>query len=297
MGEPVAISKIITEGGQKLPEPEVIDYSNQAEVDQYLKKEFPQIQPTDLDFYKGKLHAYEIAAHRLKQEQAEAEKIKRHQMHVRMWTFEEMAEKALLHGKTIGKSEGFEFKLDENNQGVFDLLCLYFTNDKRFEDHGIGDRNYSLNKGIWLQSPDRGTGKSVLLRSFFLNKRSCFGYKHTGELAAMFQKKGFEGIDDYIGLIQQPPSAMNFYQSEAGFMYDELFGETMVNHMGSQLSISSYIINKLYDFSSADKSKKWKFHCTSNAAGVDIERIAGKTFRSRMPDMFNLINLNGPDRR
>lgn len=214
-----------------------------------------------------------------------------------MWSPEQMSEFALNVGKTIGISQGFDFVLDHYNKPVFDLLCLYFTNNPIFETHGINGKNYSLKKGIWLQSAIRGSGKSILLKCFYINKRSCFGYKHTTELAVLFQKNAFEGIDPFIGTLPQAPSALNFYQNECGFMYDELFGEEKVNHMGSPLILSSYILNKLYDFSNNFKEKKWKFHCTSNAAGEDIEKIAGKTFRSRMPDLFNLIKLDGPDRR
>jgi hypothetical protein len=274
-----------------------IDYDNSTWVDEYLQKEFSGVVPTSKDFFKGKIHAYKIAAERLKKEHEEKAAVKRRELFTRMWTVEEMAEMALLNGKAIGLSEGFDFVVDNNNKHVFDLLCLYFTNNKQFEDYGIGDKKYSLDKGIWLQSPLRGTGKSVMLRSFYINRRSCYGYKHTTELAVLFQKKGFEAIDHLIGLLPQPPSPLNFYQNEIGFMYDELFGEEKVNHMGSPLSISGYIINKLYDFSNSVKNKKWKFHCTSNTDGADIETIAGKNYRSRMADMFNLIKLEGEDRR
>jgi hypothetical protein len=276
---------------------EVIDYENEQFITKYLAEEFPDIAPTAEDFFKGKLHAYKLAAERLRAQQEEDKRRERLMEYTRMWSAEEMARRAMENGIMIGLQEGFKFQLDDFNKPVFDLLCLYFTNDPRFELHEFNGKPYSLKKGIWLQSGVRGSGKSVLLKSFYINKRSCFGYKHTTELAAYFQKAGFDGIDPYIGLLPQPPSPLNFYQGEIGFMYDELFGEEKVNHMGSPLLISSYILNKLYDFSNNHRDKKFKFHCTSNADGNDIEQIAGKTFRSRMPDMFNLIKLDGPDRR
>lgn len=281
----------------KQKEQAAINFDNSAEVDTYLQKEFSGVLPSPKDFFKGKLYAYKIAAERLKKNQEEKASKERWELFTRMWTAQEMAKNAIENGKAIGLSEGFDFVIDEKNKYVFDLLCLYFTNDPRFENYGIGDKKYSLNKGIWLQSPTRGTGKSVMLRCFYINKRSCYGYKHTTELAVLFQKRGFEAIDYLIGLLPQPASPLNFYQNEIGFMYDELFGEEKVNHMGSPLSISGYIINKLYDFSNSIKNKKWKFHCTSNADGADIEVMAGKNYRSRMADMFNLIKLEGEDRR
>lgn len=283
----------------KLPEPAAIDFSDHKEVDRILAKEFHGVVRNAKEIYLGKLHSYQLAAKRILEEDREKRRKERLEYFTKMWDYSQMKEKAIETGKIIGVSENFNFVIDENNQHAFHLLCLYFTNDKKFEEYGIGDKKYSLNKGIWLQSPTRGTGKTVLLRCFYMNKRCCFGYKHTRELATMFQKDGFEAIDPYINTLPQIASTWNFYQSDVGMMYDELFtGEDKVNHMGSPLFISDYIINSLYDFSSSkNKNQKWKFHCTSNSSGEDIEKIAGKNYRSRMIDMFNLIKLDGPDRR
>lgn len=222
-----------------------------------------------------------------------------------MWTYDEMRKKAIEVGKLIAIAEDFKdgFLIDKENDEAFHLLCLYFTNDPKFEDYGLKDANgnivkkYSLKKGIWLQSSERGIGKSTLLKCFMNNKRCCFGYKSTHELAAAFQKNGFGAIDFFMSTIPQPATASNFYQSEAGFLYDELFGEKRVNAHGTQLLISEYIINSLYDFSNNKKGQLWKFHCTSNGSGEDIEKISGVTYRSRMPDMFNLIQMGGKNRR
>lgn len=283
----------------KLPEPEAIDFSDHVAIDKMLREEFPDVKRTAKEIYLGKLHSYQLAARRTLEEQKERRKKERIEYFTKMWSYEQMQERAIETGKMIGISENFDFVIDAHNREAFHLLCLYFTNDKKFEQYGIGDKKYSLNKGIWLQSPTRGTGKTVLLRCFYMNKRCCFGYKHTRELAVMFQKNGFQAIDPFIGTLPQLSTPENFYQTEAGMMYDELFtGEDKVNHMGSPLFISDYIINSLYDFStSKNKNNKWKFHCTSNSSGEDIENIGGKNYRSRMADMFNLIKMDGPDRR
>ena len=243
--------------------------------------------------------AYQSAARRIDMEQKEQERKDRIAYMTSMWTYDQMYQTALDMGKMIAISEKFKngFILDDDNRKVFELLCLYFTNDPKFEDHGINGTSYSLNKGIWLQSDVRGSGKSTLLRCFSTNKRLCFGYKHTTELQNLYQQKGFAGLDYFIGTIPQSLGALNFYQKEAGFMYDELFGDNKVNFMGNPLLVSEYIINKLYDFSTNMKGEMWKIHCTSNADGDDIETISGKSYRSRMPDMFNMIKLGGKNRR
>ena len=79
-----------------------------------------------------------------------------------MWTFDEMWDAAYAYGKSIGQTEGFEFVIDDANRQAFELLCLYFTNDKRFEDYDFMGVKYDLNKGLWLQS-----GVRVPVNQFF----------------------------------------------------------------------------------------------------------------------------------
>ena len=282
-----------------LPEKGGIDYDDAMACRQYLEKEFPGIKPTSKEIFDGMLSAYKAAVLRMENEEKQRKMEERRQSITRMWTYEEMWQVALLNGKAIAVAEDFRngFVIDEYNKPVFHLLCLYFTNDKRFEEYGLDGVPYSLNKGIWLQSTERGSGKSTLLKCFRINKRCCFGYQHTTELGNKFQRQGYSGIDPFLDEIPQPSSASNFYQRSAGMMYDEMFGEGKVNHMGTPLMVSEYIINKLYDFSTNKKGNLWKFHCTSNSSGEDIERISGLTYRSRMPDMYNLIKLSGPNRR
>lgn len=276
-----------------------LSFSSIDEILAFLQTQFPDVEPTMEDHYKSLLTSFEFAAKRLIEKKKQQLEKERREMITKMWTYQQMYDRAYQAGKLIAIAENFrkDFVIDQYNEKAFHLLCLYFTNDPRFEEEQEDGMQYSLQKGIWLQSSVRGSGKSTLLKCFRINKRCCFGYKHTAELANAFQKKGYDAIDYFIGTIPQPVSASNFFQNHAGFMYDELFGEGKVNHMGTPLMVSEYIINSLYDFSDNKKGEMWKFHVTSNASGQDIENISGKTYRSRMPDMFNLIKLDGPNRR
>lgn len=276
---------------------EVIDYENEQEVSSFFIQQFPEVKPTAKEFFNGKMKAYELAANRMLEEKKEADRQRRREMITRPWSYAEMKQKAMEVGSAIGIQNGFKFEIDEHKEEVFHLLCLYFTNDPEFEQHGIGSMKYSLKKGIWLQSGQRGVGKSTMLQAFQFNKRSCYGYKHTRELVNVYAKYGYSILDKFIG--PQPTSAtpMNFYQGYCGFMYDELFNEETANHYGSPLKVSEYIINRLYDFSDNHKANRFMFHCTSNCDGEEIEKIAGKNYRSRMAEMFNLIKMDGPDMR
>lgn len=245
------------------------------------------------------LQAFKSAANRQLEQQKENQKQERVKQHQVMWTYEEMKEQALATGQEIANMENWSkpFTIDEHNKEAFHLLCLFFTNNPEFENYGNDGKKYDLNKGIWLQSDVRGSGKTKLLQAFRINKRMCFGYVHTAQLGNLFVRSGFPGIDPYMSTTAQPPTGINFYQQEAGFMYDEMFSEGTFNGWGTQLFPSQYIITSLYDFSNNKKGQLWKFHITSNFDGNDIENVAGKNIRSRIPDMFNLIKLGGVNRR
>lgn len=299
MAEPRRIGDLVQRPNpvQTSPEREAIDYVNEAECDAYLAEKFPGIHPTPRDYFFGKIRAYEIAVERadaIRKQEIQRRKVEQLKA---MWTFDEMWDAAYSYGKSIGQTEGFEFVIDDANRQAFELLCLYFTNDKRFEDYDFMGVKYDLNKGLWLQSGVRGSGKSVLLRCFTLNKRACLAYKHTSELANLYSRNGYPAIDPFTKPLPLSPSPINFYQDQAAIIYDELFGESKANYMGNPLNISEYIINALYDFSNGQRGKKYLSHCTSNCDGSEIEQKSGKNYRSRMADMFNLIKLDGPDRR
>lgn len=266
--------------------------------DEWFKNKFPGITPNDIEINRGKLFTYQLAAERQLTEQREARARQRREMLITPWTYEQMKSKAIEAGKLIGVEKGFDFVIDDENSYAFHLLCLFFTNDPAFEEEGIetskGLVPFSLKKGIWLQSSTRGTGKSVLLQCFRQNKRSCFAYKHTRDLAQLYQSGGYSAIEAYTGPIRQPATVYNFYQEWMGLMFDDLFTEPIVNYMGSPCNISQHLISTLYDVRNVDKSM---FHCTSNCDGQEIEKVAGTNYRSRMSDMFNLIKLEGQDRR
>lgn len=281
------------------PERAATEFKSLSEMRAYLTGQFPEVTPTAAEYYSGMLQAFKTAEIRL-QKDKEADRKQEYLNSLKeMWTYEQMKEQALATGKLISEKEkwGKPFVIDQHNEHVFHLLCLYFTNNPEFEKHGHEGVAYSLNKGIWLQSDIRGSGKTILLQCFRINKRLCFGYVHTTQLGNLFVRSGFPGIDPYMTTTAQPATAFNFAQTEAGFMYDEMFSEDVFNGWGTQLYPSKYIVNSLYDFSTNKKGQLWKFHITSNYDGNDIEKVAGKTIRSRMPDMWNLIKLGGINRR
>jgi exoribonuclease R len=161
MPEPKSLADAIKNLNIEREQPKGKSYSSIQQVEE----EFKHIELTEQERVMGLLHAYGIAAERLEKERKERNKQAQIAEAKRLWSYEELRLIAFERGRVIGQQEGFEFVLDDFNEHVFHLLCLYFTNDPAFEEevNGAGVP-YSLNKGIWLQSPLRGTGKTVLLR-------------------------------------------------------------------------------------------------------------------------------------
>jgi hypothetical protein len=58
---------------------------------------------------------------------------------------------------------------------------------------------------------------------------------------------------------------------------------------------SEKVVKSIYDIHKGQDY--WKFHITSNYDGQAIEDKVGATSRSRMIEMFNMIKLEGVDRR
>lgn len=196
----------------------------------------------------------------------------------------------------------FRFELDEHNTEVFELLCLYFSDNPEFEKHGFKDpdgnvvQQYSLSKGICLHSVERGTGKTVLMELFSQNKKNCFVVIPSEKIASFFQAQGDEIILRFSAPWFAEQDARFFYQSPIGVCFDDLGDEQEKLHYGNRMNVMYRILTRIYS-DDPDKSYFKYFHATTNLTGREIELKYDKRVRSRMREMFNWIVLRGKDRR
>jgi hypothetical protein len=289
--------------GEQMPtEQEEFKFNSLGEIVTHFKSLYSGIIPNPNEYTIAIADAFKMAEKRLENERKVQAKLSMIEHSKKMFTFDEMKKLAISVGKRMGELKGYNFEIDDYNKHQFDLLCYYFTNDPKFEEYGLEidgviQQKYDLKKGIWIQSDTRGTGKSELINCFKFNKRQSFNYVHTAEMRKNFQQDGYDGIEFFMKEKEVYACNSNFHQSKNGWLYDELFAENKANYMGTPEVISEYIINTLYDFSQNHRGNFWKFHCTSNGDGKFIEEKNGKNYRSRMSEMFNMIKLDGPDRR
>ena len=261
-----------------------------------VRQAFAHIPLTDEEEAMALLNAYKLKAEKLKVQEDERRRRERKEAIRRMWTADECFEYAYSCGKAIGEQRGFDFVLDENNEAVFNLLTLYFSNDPRFEQQAYFGKPYSLKKGICLLSPIRGNGKTTLLDCFMYNKKGCFAKWSTKQLVKMYEKGGLEAIERFMWLLPIVPSPMHFYQERAGIHYDDFGDEPEVMHMGNRRLVSNMIINSIYDDHPNERCFHM-FHISMNYKWSEFEQRFGSNAASRMEEMFNLIPLPGESRR
>lgn len=207
-----------------------------------------------------------------------------------------------MHIKERAKALPFYFEADQDNRFVIELLCLYFSNNPDFEKHGFKDKDgniiqqYSLGKGICLHSQERGTGKTVLMDLFSINRRSCFVVMSTAKISRFFESDGDKIINRFSVPWACERSPMYFYQSPIGICFDDLGDEEVKNHYGNRENVMNRILTAIYG-DHPDHTVFPFFHATTNLTGDEIEQKYDKRVRSRMREMFNWIELPGKDRR
>jgi hypothetical protein len=181
------------------------------------------------------------------------------------------------------------FQLTAHNQAIFNLLCLYFTNDPRFEAKGeeLG-YNYSLTKGLLLFGPV-GCGKTTLMRLFARNPRQPFGVLAARHVATRFSEQGPVGLEVY------------FEAASTGVCFDDLGNEAMpVKHYGNETNALSDVLLARYDEFQSGRLPGTMTHLTTNLPtmseqqvdgtfSLSMDQCYGNRVRSRMRELLNPI--------
>lgn len=177
------------------------------------------------------------------------------------------------------------FQIDQYTKDILDQLLYYFTDDARFK----GD----LNKGLYLFG-NPGTGKSSMMRVLSKNSKQPFAFKSCIDISRMYSNEGYPAIEKYMKMLNVD-TLRNLGFNEIGWCFDDLGFEEKGKHYGKETEVMTEILEKIYN----NKFMIGKIHVTSNISGDEVEVRYGNRIRSRMREMFNLIqfNPNSPDRR
>lgn len=181
------------------------------------------------------------------------------------------------------------FVLDEFNENIFEMLCMYFTADPGFE---FQNDNFSLDKGIMLYGPV-GCGKTTMIKMFQMNSYKPFIVNPCRLIADEYAKDGSDALNKYSELQAVYPQ-QTFGIEAIGRLYDDLGTEDNKSHFGNKVNVMQDIFYKIYE-----NELTGMFHVTTNITGDQIGEFYGVRIKSRIREMYNVIQFNGksPDRR
>jgi DNA replication protein DnaC len=188
----------------------------------------------------------------------------------------------------------YDVKIDEFNRKEISLLAQYFNDDADFEKDG---RN--LNKGLLLMG-NIGCGKTFLMKCFCNSPKQNYSVVRANEITEQF--KVFQSLrkndeqDLFLKFNRTTRSKTGIFNRQDGYgwCFDDLGTEGQVISFGQNYNVFQEIFERAYH-----EGFMPNIHVTTNLTGDEIEQKYGKRIRSRMREMFNVIdfNENAPDRR
>lgn len=161
----------------------------------------------------------------------------------------------------------------DDTSRLIKVVCFFLSNDKRFES----ELGYSLNKGLWLRGIS-GLGKTYLLTCLKDNLIKPINIYSMVDIYQTVKDEGGFKIDysklvyiDDVGT-EENPVVKNF-GTEINFFKDFIEGYYIKSIRFDRLIVST------------------------NNNFVEIEEKYGSRVRSRLKDMFNIIDVTGQDLR
>lgn len=169
---------------------------------------------------------------------------------------------------------GRDLIIHNDNTALIKTLCFFLSNDPRFET----ELNYSFQKGLLIRGVS-GLGKTHLVRCLEKNEISPILVLSLLEIAEEVKAEG--------EFIVELGSNKMIYLDDVGTE------EHIVNHFGTKINWFKnfiemyYLRNKIFN----------KLIISTNNSFREIEEKYGFRVRSRVKDMFNIIDVKGTDMR
>jgi predicted ATPase len=191
-------------------------------------------------------------------------------------------------GRILGKT----FRIDEYNQQQIIKGLQYFNRDPVFETNGL-----SLNKGLMVMG-NYGTGKTIYMKIF---KHYCyvkrlnhqFKIECSEDISHLFAIYGYAGINAFMKNIEEKSPGC-YVQVPKNLCIDDLGAERdSVKYFGNDENVMSTVLSARYNL-----FQKGIFtHITTNLNQTRLVERYGDRLYSRFKEMFNIIILDGEDRR
>jgi hypothetical protein len=175
------------------------------------------------------------------------------------------------------------FQQDSDNEGLIKIICFFLSRDPRLEtiyraENKGGKIYYDLNKGLLIRGVP-GLGKTFLFELVKDNELNPIKIVSMIEVAEQINREGnFE-----------------FEMGDATILNLDDVGteEAVINYYGTKINWFKDFIEKSY----RNKNRFKNLVITTNLRFDEIEEKYGFRARSRMKEMFNIVDVNGKDRR
>lgn len=176
---------------------------------------------------------------------------------------------------------GENFKIYREDTQTLRKLCTYYVKDK----DGCKKYNIDPDKGLLLSGPV-GCGKTSLVRLMrhLVPHQRWYEVISCRNIVFGFQHIGYKTIEDF--------------GNSGSFCFDDLGVEPMGRFYGNNANVLGEIMLSRYDLFLQTKGKI-RTHATTNLNAEELEGLYGERVRSRMRQMFNLVNFekNTKDKR
>lgn len=175
---------------------------------------------------------------------------------------------------TSDKIYGKPLIVNNDNKRLITALCFFLSNDTRFET----ELGYSLKKGLLIRGIS-GLGKTHLVRCVEKNELNPILVLSMIDIADQMAKEGEYQI--------------NLFNCKIVYLDDVGTEEATVNHYGTKMNFFKdfiemvYLKNKIFN----------KLMISTNNSFFELEEKYGFRVRSRIKDMFNIIDVTGKDMR
>lgn len=164
--------------------------------------------------------------------------------------------------------------VNENNKHLITALCFFISNDERFET----ELNFSFKKGLLIRGTV-GLGKTYLAKCVAKNEINPILILSMLEIADELRIEGEYEIK--IG------------NNKMIYLDDVGSEEATVTHYGTKINFFKNFIEQCYL-----RNKTFgKLLMSTNNSFSEIEAKYGFRVRSRIKEMFNVIDVKGPDLR
>lgn len=215
---------------------------------------------------------YDLWQKEQREKEKAAEDLRRKEL-VETWT----AENVFRLMKWASQHEyGKPLIVNEHNRKLISALCFFVSEDERFET----ELGFSFKKGLLIRGIS-GLGKTHLVQCIQKNELNPVLILSMIEIADTMKHEGEYQI--------------NLGNKKVIYLDDVGTEEATVNHYGTKINFFKNFIEMVY-LRNEGKSFN-KLMMSTNNSFDEIEEKYGFRVRSRMRDMFNVLEVSGTDMR